>query len=156
MAAVSWSSAAYGLARAAGRGAGCAVRASRALWARLRALGHLDLFRAASLRSPAGLRLEEAIREAVVAEVEQVGSDLTPREIDELVARIAELLGRALHGEIAVDAIPTLASLVRARSRRWAEPRPARELDAEKSDVLRRIFEENLALRQMLGGEGAP
>ena len=96
--------------------------------------------------------LEEALRRAILAETARTGIALSGEEIRELIGKIVELLRNVFSGEIGVGAIPSVAELVRSGSvfSNFLVPmiRDNGGLSESKREMLRRILEENLQLRQ--------
>ncbi len=126
----------------AGRGTGYAVRAARLL--------RFPWFR--KQHTQAILAFEETLRRAILAEVQRTGLQFSDAEIEELVEKVLTLLERVFSGELGVGAIPSAADLLRAGSvfAEYLAPliRGDEDLSESKKEMLRRILEENIQLRQ--------
>ncbi|HIJ73740.1 MAG TPA: hypothetical protein HPP83_06530 [Candidatus Hydrogenedentes bacterium] len=96
--------------------------------------------------------LEDVLRRAILAETARTGIALSGEEIRELIGKIVELLRNVFSGEIGVGAIPSVAELVRSGSvfSDFLVPmiRESGGLSESKREMLRRILEDNLQLRQ--------
>lgn len=143
------SEALLGLARVSGAGTGRVVRVSReaAGWLRSAVGFSRDEL---PKRAPS---LEEAIRRSLLAEIADGQTALSSGDVEPLVAKIAALLRKVLAGDLSLDAIPPLTSLLRPSRLSTAQPLQRTEPSgntAEKQDILRRILQENLELRALL------
>lgn len=94
----------------------------------------------------------DILRQAILTEVQKAGIQLSDQEIDELVAKVTKLLEEVLSGKLSIDAIPSVAELLRSGGVLGAYLVPLirgdQGLSDSKKEMLKRIFEENVRLRQ--------
>jgi len=115
------------------------------------ALSFLRLFRLGRKRwkTPAGFR--DIFRNAVLMEVKRTGIQLTDKEVEELIARLIELLKKVFSGDISVDVIPSVSDLLRDRRALsgFLVPltRKGGDLSEKKKEMLKGILRNNILLQ---------
>ena len=112
----------------------------------------LQFFRGGQRRENAGEAFRSVLRHGILAEVKKAGIQLSDEEIEELTDKVVRLLERVLSGEIGVDAVPSARDLLRVSGAvaGFLVPliRSGEDLSEKKNEILRRILEENIQLRQ--------
>jgi len=128
----------------AGRAAGRTVR----LWRRLCS------WRRAGSQALAGRSLRDIVDSAIRAEAAKASVVLTEDELQELVDKIVRLLDTVLSGAIGVDEIPSALELLNSGTTLsdflGSLVRGERCISESKKEMLRRILEENILLRQAM------
>jgi hypothetical protein len=122
-----------------GRSAGWTSRKLGEVTGRLRRLG-----------SRAPRSLEERLRDILMEEARRLKGTTSADEIGKLAARLADLLGRIYRGEASVDDIQAVRAEM-IQSRPFAEFMVGQSVNSKsdklKSEIFRRIFEDNQRLQ---------
>jgi len=124
----------------AGRGSGYALR-------------FLRLFRFGSKTEKTSAGFRDILRNAVLVDANKTGVQLADGQIEDLIARLSELLEKVFSGAISVDAIPSVSDLLRDRRALSGFLVPLTknggDLSEKKKEMLKGIVRENVLLQHV-------